>query len=193
MRRLAPAVVLALLAAGCGGGGGSAPKTASTAASSSGPAPPPASVKPGAPAKAIDGRDSTVDGDPARLDILSLTRSGGVSQITLRLANTNLPDAQGSMQIGDTFDDGANDTTTKPNKPFTLDGIALIDAVNRKKYLVARDTAGECICDGGLSSQFVEPGRSLNLSATFGAPPPDVKAVNVFVPRFGTFRNVPIS
>jgi hypothetical protein len=30
------------------------------------------------------------------------------------------------------------------------------------------------------------------LSATLGAPPPDVKAVNVSIPRVATFTNVPL-
>lgn len=184
---------LALPTAACGGGGGSDGGTSSPATTTTGPAKAPAPVKAGQPAKAIAGMDGTVDGAPARLDILSLTRSGGVSQLTMRLSNTNPDDTSSGIQVGDTFDDNVNGTDTKPDDPFTVDGVSLVDAVNRKKYLVARDTAGKCVCDGGLSSEFVKADQSLNLSATFGAPPPSVRTVNVFVPKFGTFRDVPIT
>jgi hypothetical protein len=192
MRRL-PVLLLACALAllpGCGGGGGdkSSSKSSSTAAPSA-----PAPVKAGQPAKAIAGMDGTVDGKPARLDILSLTRSGATSQLTLRLSNTNPDATQSGIQIADTFDDGVNGTAEHPNDPFTVDGLSLVDTVNRKKYLVARDTEGKCVCDGGLSNVFVKAKQSVNLSATFGAPPGTVRTVNVFVPKFGTFRNVPIS
>lgn len=31
------------------------------------------------------------------------------------------------------------------------------------------------------------------LSATFAAPPPDVRAMDVVVPKFATFKDVPVS
>jgi hypothetical protein len=32
----------------------------------------------------------------------------------------------------------------------------------------------------------------MTLSATFAAPPPDVAAVDVEIPRYGTFKDVPL-
>lgn len=193
MRRLPVLLCACALASltGCGGGGGSdtSAKAGATASTPTAPAP----VKPGAPAKAIAGMDGTVDGKPARLDILALTRSGATSQLTLRLSNTNPDAASAPIQIADTFDDSVNETPEHPNAPFTVDGVSLVDNVNRKRYLVARDTQGQCVCDGDLSKTFVKPQQSVNLSATFGAPPGTVRTVNVFVPKFGTFRNVPVS
>lgn len=194
MRR-APALTLACVLAlsGCGGGG---TKTVTVGAGGRPVSTPkaPAPVQAGTPAKPLAGMDGSIDGKPIRLDVIALTRSGGVSQLTLRVANTLPASAtSGSAQIGNTFDDDVNGTTSSPDDPFTVDGLALIDSVNRKKYLVARDTAGKCVCDGDLSATFARPGRSVNLSATFGAPPGSVRTVNVFVPKFGTFRDVPIS
>jgi hypothetical protein len=40
---------------------------------------------------------------------------------------------------------------------------------------------------------FVQPGQSVNLYATFGAPPDDVQAVDVIVPNVPVFANVPLS
>jgi hypothetical protein len=36
-------------------------------------------------------------------------------------------------------------------------------------------------------------GHSTVLSASFAAPPPDVTAVDVFIPLAGTFENVPLA
>ncbi len=74
----------------------------------------------------------------------------------------------------------------------TLDDIYLVDGANRKKYLVGRDAQNLCTCDTDLGRGFISAGAPLTLSATFGAPPPDVRAVDVFVPRFGTFKDVPL-
>ena len=49
------------------------------------------------------------------------------------------------------------------------------------------------MCDSNLGAQFVGDGTTTVLSATYGAPPADVKAMDVVVPRFGTFKDVPIS
>jgi hypothetical protein len=192
-RPLAIVTTAVLLLAGCGGGSSrtTASDTTTTKAATGPTAPAP--VKPGAPARAVAGMGGTIDGKSARLDILSLTRSGGVSQLTMRVANTDTTAGGAGLQIANTFDDGVNGTPTTPNVSFTLDGVSLIDAVNRKKYMVARDSKGVCVCDGDLSGTFVKAGQSVNLSATFGAPPPDVRTVNVFVPKFGTFRGVPLS
>ncbi len=48
------------------------------------------------------------------------------------------------------------------------------------------------MCDTEMQSAFVTPDAPLTLSATFGAPPPQVRRVDVFVPRFGTFKDVPL-
>ena len=79
------------------------------------------------------------------------------------------------------------------DNPFgTLDGIYLVDGQNRKKYLVAHDSAGQPLTDSSLSGTFVEPGQFVTLSATLAAPPADVAAVDVFIPHFGTLAGVPI-
>jgi hypothetical protein len=137
---------------------------------------------------------SAVDHQPARLDIMSFKRSGDVAELTLRLTNLAKPGgatAAGAIQVAANFDDGL--LNVHGNDPDSLDGIFLVDGVNRKKYLVARDTAGQCACDEGLGDDFVQPGQSGTLSATFPAPPLDVKQIDVHVPKFGTLKGVPIS
>lgn len=138
----------------------------------------------------VASRDGQIDGEAIRLEITELARSGGTSAITIRLVSKGGPDA-GSAQISDTLDDGISNDSG--NTYDTVDGISLIDAANRKRYLVARDSGGQCVCDNELSGTFVKPGAPTVLPATFAAPPANVKAVDVVIPKFGTFKNVPLS
>ena len=93
------------------------------------------------------------------------------------------------------FDDGIvqpiRGSDSKENG-FSVDGIYLIDPRHAQKYLVARDADNRCICDVDLSDSGFAKQRPLNLSATYGAPAADVQSVDVFVPHFGTFSDVPL-
>ena len=182
----------ALVATGCGGGDETPVATRSATSAQSAPAavPPPAAAPATATPKGVlGGRDGQFDGDPVRLEILELVRSGATSSITIQLT-TEGEDSR--AQIAGALDDGISDDDNG-NEYDTADGISLIDATNRKRYLVARDSSGRCVCDNDLSGTFVEPAGPTVLSATFGAPPPDVKAVDVVIPKYGTFKNVPFS
>jgi hypothetical protein len=74
-----------------------------------------------------------------------------------------------------------------------FDGVALIDPNARKKYLVARDSTGRCVCSTDLGSAFVEEDAPVNLQATLAAPPDTVTTVDVVVPNVKTFTGVPIA
>lgn len=65
---------------------------------------------------------------------------------------------------------------------FGLDKVTLIDAANKKKYLVVKDSQGVCVCSE-LKDDFV-PGSRFNLWAKFPAPPAEVQAITVVVPGF---------
>lgn len=150
------------------------------------------------PAAALAGSQGQIDDDPVRLDIVELKRSGQTTALTLRLTivGEGGSDSAISAQVASTFDDGIFQSVrggTSISGGGSMDGISLIDSRNGKRYLVARDERGECVCDTDLSSAFVEPQSPLLLSATFGAPPSDVDAVDVVIPRFGTFKDVPLS
>lgn len=145
---------------------------------------------------AIASRDGQIDEEAVRLEITDLVRSGSTTALTFELtvAETRAGETEASAQISDIFDDGLGEATGgKGQDSFTIDGVSLIDATNSQRYLVARDSEGVCVCDGSLSGRFVEPGAPTALSATFGAPPADVDAVDVVIPNFGTFKNVPLS
>lgn len=145
-----------------------------------------------AAAAPLASRTGNVDNIPVTFSIVSLKRAGSTVQLTFSLTTKSSDRAQ----VGSAFDDGLFEKITSPGASTvsgadSLDGIYLIDSTNRKKYLVGRDSQNACICDSDLGNGFVGDSAPLFLSATFGAPP--VSAVDVFVPHYGTFANVPIS
>lgn len=137
-------------------------------------------------------RTGTIDKEPVTLSIVSLQRSGTTVELTMSLSTTSSQ----SVTVGATFDDGVAQNITGGNALsgiYTLDGVYLIDTTNSKKYPVARDSNNACLCDSNLLGPNLTSAAPMFLSATFGAPPTTVTAVDVFVPTFGTFANVPIS
>lgn len=201
------AVLLALAAAGCGGddeeptaattaGGTEEAGTETTPTVTTGASTAPEQAPP-QEEEVIASRESTVGSEPVSLEILSLRRSDAVVNLTfrLRLVGADTATSNRRAQVSGTF---ANDVYEKAEDGtstggHTLDGISLIDTKNRKRHLVARDSTGHCVCDVNLSSAFVRVDAPLTLSATFGAPPDDVSAMDVVVPKFGTFSDVPLS
>lgn len=190
---LAGVVVVAL--AGCGG----STKTVTVAAkptttrvkgtTASGAATTAAVVNP-----PVATRDGSVDQVPVTLSIVTLKRSGATVELTFELSLDKT--ASGHAQVASTFDDGEFQKVTSPGATNisggdTLDGIYLVDTTHAKKYPVARDSYNQCVCDINLSGTFVDTGAPVFLSATFGAPP--ASSVNVSIPGYGTFANVPIS
>lgn len=73
----------------------------------------------------------------------------------------------------------------------TVAGVHLIDPVNKKKYYVVRDADGKCVCSRDLRA--VKAGESRNLWAKIPAPPPEVQAVTLIIPKFIPIDDAPIS
>jgi hypothetical protein len=117
----------------------------------------------------------------ARIDIKDLKRDEG-GTVTLRfqlssegqrtLGNCDLRDAPGGAACRE------------------VNGVHLIDAVNKKKYLVVRDANKACLCSG---FEGLEKGQRANLWAKFPAPPEGVQKVTVIVPGFEPLEGVPIA
>ncbi|MEX0853916.1 MAG: hypothetical protein WD036_11640 [Bauldia sp.] len=121
--------------------------------------------------------------DPdTRVEVRDLKRGdGGVVTLRLRLVN----DTDSAFDVAcDLRDSDANDSCSE----FT--GAYLIDAANKKKYTVVRDSEKNCVCS---SVDKVEPGKKMNIWATYPAPPADVTAVTVVVPLFEPIEGVPIN
>lgn len=146
----------------------------------------------GSGAAVVEGT-TTIDGVPARFVVTELTRSGPTVILNARLEPTQKSDNSVSGQISDELSDGQTqkltDGSTEEGQVF--DGVAIIDAEGRKKYLVARDSEGRCVCSNGLSGAFLGQGP-VNLEATLSAPPGDAREVDLVVPGVKTFTNVPL-
>jgi hypothetical protein len=72
-----------------------------------------------------------------------------------------------------------------------ITGVYLVDGVNRKRYLVMRDSDGKCICTDTLGD--VDPKSDVTVWAKFAAPPDDVDKMTVIVPLFLPLDGVPVT
>jgi hypothetical protein len=117
-----------------------------------------------------------------RVEVRDLKRGdGGVVTLRLRLVN-------GSETAFDATCDMRDPDFSDSCGQFT--GVYLIDASNKKKYAVVRDSEKNCICS---TVEAVEPGKKMNIWATFPAPPSDVSKITVVVPTFEPIEGVPIN
>lgn len=135
-----------------------------------------------APAVAQDVLFAEGETPDVRIEIRDLKRGDG-DIVTLRLRLVN--------ESGEAFDAsctmreyGANDNCG------TFSGAYLLDAANKKKYLVVRDTEGLCVCSGIAA---LDDGKKTNIWATYPAPPLDVTAMTVIVPLFEPIEGVPVN
>ncbi|MFE2185804.1 hypothetical protein [Streptomyces sp. NPDC059455] len=62
----------------------------------------------------------------------------------------------------------------------SVSGASLVDEKGKKRYLVLRDTDGQCLCTTGLSG--IKPNESRPLFAQFPAPPESVKEIDFQIP-----------
>lgn len=130
---------------------------------------------------------ASTDGDisGARVEVTELKRSSG-GTLTLKFIMYNDEAEPISFKSGLL---GAE--KFEGNKDYaSVGGIHLIDAANRKKYMVVRDSEDSCVCSKDLSR--LEPGSKINLWAKFPAPPEDVEKVSIIIPHFIPMDDVPI-
>ena len=76
------------------------------------------------------------------------------------------------------------------NEGYKVNAVYLIDNVNKKKYLVVRDTDKNCIC---ADYHGMGAGARVNLWAKFAAPAENVDKITVVVPDFQPIDDVPIT
>jgi hypothetical protein len=191
-RRALPALAIAAVLAGCGGGGtrtvtvtqGREPQTfpettrTTTAAQ-------PRAVAVGTGSKA---------GTPFTFRLVELRRSGATAVLNATLTVDERAD--GSMRVGDLFDDGLVQRLKGrrgDEGADVFDGVALIDTEDSRKYLVARDATGRCVCSARLARVIARPGVPVSLTATLAAPPDGVTQVDVVVPNVRTFPGVALA
>ncbi|MFF2809009.1 hypothetical protein ACFVT2_17855 [Streptomyces sp. NPDC058000] len=163
---------LALLVAGCGGGGddgtqtpdGRKPATHSATPDDGG------AGSPAADANKVIGEMKGPDGIEVTLHS-AVRDSGGF--VTVEGTVTN----RGTRAFN-AIDWRSSETELKSRS--SLSGATLVDKAGKKRYLVLRDTNGECLCTTGLSGLL--PGQSRPVFAQFPAPPAKVTEVDFQLP-----------
>lgn len=146
----------------------------------------------GAPAASATAPIATADGTipGVHAEIQQLKRDSG-GAVTLKYAIINDSD----KPVGESCEFSApeecqHDSTPSPsvNRGY-ISGVYLIDAANKKKYMVLRDSEKRCVC--ATTTGIAAHSRS-NLWAKFPAPPQNVQAVSVAIPNFASMDDVPI-
>lgn len=117
-----------------------------------------------------------------RIEVRDLKRGdGGTVTLRLRLINESAEQFSASCTMRE---ESANDSCG------TFSGAYLLDAPNKKKYLVVRDAENKCVCSG---VENLDAGARMNIWATYPAPPADVQKLTVIVPLFEPIEGVPIT
>ena len=135
-----------------------------------------------APALAQDVLSAEGETPDVRIEVRDLKRGDG-DTVTLRLRLVN--------ESGEPFDASCEMREYGGNDDCgTFSGAYLLDAANKKKYLVVRDTEGKCVCSG---VDNIEDGKKMNIWATYPAPPAEVTKMTVIVPLFEPIEGVPVN
>lgn len=183
--RLLPLVVVAVLLTSCTGGG-----------ESSGTTPPAATaLPPAAPSATIASKRASFDQRAAVITLNQVVVHDGVTTLTYSVTNESQTE---SLTIRSALNDGTIQRVPGTDKPvrgdiWAADGVYLVDGLNMRRYLPARDSTGVCVCTGNLHSATIDPGSTMGMTAVFRAVPPEVNTVDVFIPRAGMFTKVPVS
>jgi hypothetical protein len=128
---------------------------------------------------------ATTDGESpgTSLQVKELKVSNGTVMLKFMIVN----DSAGGFGL----DDRMADHTVAKVDNASISGVYLIDAANKKKYLVVYDADNHCICS--RESNNIAPKSSANLWAKFPAPPDNVTKIGVVVPHFVPMDDVPLS
>ena len=179
-------------------GGSSGEKGASTSTSTS--ASVPKSAQSGGDSNsgqgaAIESHTSSIDSKPATVSLNSVSATG--TTVTVMFSVTN-NDKKNDMWIYDSFSDG-DDSVPQPSGKASpggstnnADGLTLIEPSSSSIYRVSYDSQGGCLCSSNLT-EFVQPGQTIALQATFTGVPAEAKNVTISIPNGGTFSNVAVA
>ena len=160
-----------------------APETTTTAA-------PAATASTAAPAPAAAATTSSgiasADGEKPgiRVDVMELKRASG-GTVTLKMAFVN--DSDKALGFGYDFADPDHQI----GDHGSIGAVQLVDPVGKKKYFVARDSEGKCVCSTKVPD--VAPHSRVSLWAKFPAPPDDVQKISIVIPHFQPLDDVTIS
>lgn len=193
------AVGLALGLAGCqltgGGSDDAASSPAASAAGSAGAGTSEAGGEGGGAPGNLGSYETTVEGNAATVTLNSVDGTGSTITVTFTVTNNDPDD---DMWVYETFSDGDDSVPQAEGKPSpggvsnNADGLTLTESSSSTVYRVAYDGNGGCLCSGPLS-EYVKPGNSLVLQATFAGVPAEASTVTVAIPSGGTFSNVAVT
>jgi hypothetical protein len=124
--------------------------------------------------------ESSTPGYRAEATDLKRDGSGGVT-LTLKIINDGDEKADLACQLRADGGEACGQIT----------GVYLVDGVNKKRYLVMRDSDGKCICTDTLG--HVDPKGDVTVWAKFAAPPDDIDKMTVIVPLFLPLDDVPVT
>ena len=190
------AVGLTVTLASCdlGGGSDSEDSGASTSASALKSAQAGASGN-GGNGAVSESHTTSIDGKAGSVSLNSV--SGAGTTVTVMFSVTN-NDKKNDMWIYDSFSDG-DDSVPQPSGKASpggstnnTDGLTLIEPSSSNIYRVSYDSQGGCLCSSDLA-EYVKPGQTIALQATFSGVPADAKSVTVTIPNGGTFSNVAVA
>ncbi|WP_139210035.1 hypothetical protein [Microlunatus flavus] len=159
--------------------------TSSSTSGSASPAPTPAAS--GTPGDvAVATRPGSFDKDKVIATLYPVRRTGETASVNLYIA---AQDPDGTFMLLNSLGDGNTETSSKALT--SVDGVRLVDPVAKKAYLPAVTADGQCVCspDDGATGEIRS---SVWVTVTFAAPPAQLTLINVTVPTFGTFTDVPI-
>ncbi|HEV7570828.1 MAG TPA: hypothetical protein VGQ21_04960 [Thermoanaerobaculia bacterium] len=163
------------------------PETTSSAATTSSGAAPASTPAVAPPAAATTSSGiAAADGEKpgTRVDVMELKRGSG-GTVTLKMAFVN--DSDKAIGFGYNFADPDHQIRDHGS----IGAVQLVDPVGKKKYFVARDSEGKCVCSTNIPD--VAPHSRLSLWAKFPAPPDDVQKISIVIPHFQPLDDVAIS
>ena len=143
----------------------------------------------------IESHTTSIEGKAGTVSLNSVSGTG--TTVTVMFSVTN-NEKKGDMWIHSSFSDG-DDSVPQPEGKASpggstnnADGLTLIEPSSSNIYRVSYDSQGGCLCSSDLSD-YVKPGQTVALQATFTGVPAEAKSVTITIPNGGTFSNVAVS
>jgi hypothetical protein len=135
------------------------------------------------PLGSIGTRASSIDGQAVDVTLNEVKRQGNYVAVTYTATakpNNSAP-ADMVFAFGRTL--------------LSFDGVTVVDTQNGKMYTPAFDSEQDCLCsyEGVDQRLSLAPGKSLIFSAITGAPPADVRTVDVMIQGAGTFSGIQLA
>ena len=78
--------------------------------------------------------------------------------------------------------------------PSDVGKVSLVDYVNKKRYLVMKDSNNNCICSSDTyNAHILAASEAREFWAKFAAPPANITKISIILPGAAPFDDVPIS